>query len=135
MNAVLLHPDFYKAAYAASGCHDNRMDKIWWNEQWLGYPVDSSYIEGSNIENAHLLRRPLMLCWGELDNNVDPATTMKVVAALQKADKDFEMIVIPGGGHTMGELWGEHKRYDFFVRHLMGINPPEWKDVKSDVAW
>ncbi len=135
MSAVLLHPDFYKAAYAASGCHDNRMDKIWWNEQWLGYPVDSSYVAASNIANAHLLKRPLMLCWGELDDNVDPSTTPKVVDALIKAGKDFEMIMIPGAHHTMGEFWGEHKRYDFFVRHLLGVNPPEWSKVKSDVRW
>lgn len=135
MNAVLLHPDFYKAAYAASGCHDNRMDKIWWNEQWMGYPVDSSYVKNSNITNAPLLKRPLMLCWGELDDNVDPATTMKVVDALIKSNKDFEMIVIPGAHHTMGEMWGEHKRYDFFVRHLMNVTPPDWSLVKSDVRW
>ena len=135
MNAVLLHPDFYKAAYAASGCHDNRMDKIWWNEQWMGYPVDSSYVKNSNIANAPLLKRPLMLCWGELDDNVDPATTMKVVDALIKSNKDFEMIVIPGAHHTMGEMWGEHKRYDFFVRHLMNVTPPDWAEVKSDVRW
>lgn len=135
MNAVLLHPDFYKAAYAASGCHDNRMDKIWWNEQWMGYPVDSSYVSNSNITNAPLLKRPLMLCWGELDDNVDPATTMKVVDALIKNNKDFEMIVIPGAHHTMGEMWGEHKRYDFFVRHLMNVTPPDWSQVKSDVRW
>lgn len=135
MNAVLLHPDFYKAAYAASGCHDNRMDKIWWNEQWMGYPVDSSYVKSSNIANAPLLKRPLMLCWGELDDNVDPATTMKVVDALIKSNKDFEMLVIPGAHHTMGEMWGEHKRYDFFVRHLMNVTPPDWSLVKSDVKW
>lgn len=56
--AVLLHPEFYKAAYSACGCHDNRMDKIWWNELWLGYPVGDQYREGSNVENAHLLSRP-----------------------------------------------------------------------------
>lgn len=135
MSAIIQYPDFYKAAYAASGCHDNRMDKIWWNEQWLGSPIDSSYIKCSNIENAPKVQRPLMLCWGELDDNVDPASTMKVISALQKANKDFEMIVIPGAHHTMGELWGEHKRYDFFVRHLLHKDPPAWEDVKSDVRW
>ena len=65
MAAVLHHPEFYKAAYSSCGCHDNRMDKIWWNELWMGYPVDSSYIAASNMENAHLLTRPLMLVVGE----------------------------------------------------------------------
>lgn len=127
--AVLHHPEFYKAAYSACGCHDNRMDKIWWNEQWLGYPIDESYIEASNVENAHLLSRPLMLVVGELDDNVDPASTMQVADALIKANKDFELVVVPGAAHTMGESFGEHKRYDFFVRNLMGVNPPSWTEI------
>lgn len=129
-NAVLLHPDFYKAAYSACGCHDNRMDKIWWNELWMGYPVGEQYRKSSNVENAHLLRRPLMLVVGELDDNVDPASTMQVADALIKARKDFELVVLPGAGHTMGELFGERKRFDFFVRHLMGVTPPSWDEVK-----
>jgi dipeptidyl aminopeptidase/acylaminoacyl peptidase len=128
--AVLWHGDFYKAAYAACGCHDNRMDKIWWNEQWMGYPVDSSYVECSNVENAYRLERPLMLVVGELDDNVDPASTMQVVNALEKAGKDFELLVIPGAHHTMGESYGDHKRYDFFVRHLLGVEPPKWSELK-----
>lgn len=130
--AVLFHPEFYKAAYSACGCHDNRMDKIWWNELWMGYPVDESYSACSNVDNAHLLSRPLMLVVGELDDNVDPASTMQVVNALIKANKDFELVVIPGAHHTMGEDFGEHKRYDFFVRHLMGITPPSWDKVKTE---
>lgn len=125
--AVLLHPDFYKAAYSACGCHDNRMDKIWWNEQWLGYPIGDQYKEGSNVENAHRLTRPLMLVVGELDDNVDPASTMQVVNALIKANKDFELVVLPGVRHTLGESYGEHKRYDFFVKELLGVDPPKWE--------
>ncbi|MBQ0020543.1 MAG: DPP IV N-terminal domain-containing protein [Bacteroidales bacterium] len=125
--AVLLHGDFYKAAYSACGCHDNRMDKIWWNEQWMGYPVDSAYVECSNVTNAHKLERPLMLVVGELDDNVDPASTMQVVDALIKANKDFELVVIPGAHHTMGEDFGERKRHDFFVRNLLGVKPPKWQ--------
>ena len=128
--AVLWHGDFYKAAYAACGCHDNRMDKIWWNEQWMSYPIDSSYVECSNVENAYRLERPLMLVVGELDDNVDPASTMQVVNALEKAGKDFELVVIPGAHHTMGESYGDHKRYDFFVRHLLGVDPPKWSELK-----
>ena len=127
--AVLHHPEFYKAAYSACGCHDNRMDKIWWNEQWLGYPVDDSYIKASNVENAHLLTRPLMLVVGELDDNVDPASTMQVADALIKANKDFELVVLPGVNHTLGEEFGEHKRYDFFVKNLLGVNPPSWSEI------
>lgn len=131
LSALLHFPDFYKCAYSACGCHDNRMDKIWWNEQWMGYPVDKHYAENSNVENAYLLRRPLMLVVGEMDDNVDPASTMQVANALIKANKDFELVVIPGARHTMGENYGEHKRYDFFVKHLLGITPPKWEDIKS----
>lgn len=130
MSALLQFPDFYKAAYAACGCHDNRMDKIWWNEQWLGYPVGEQYAACSNVENAHKLKRPLMLMVGEMDDNVDPASTMQVVNALVKAGKDFDYIVVPGGGHTLGRGWAERKRYDFFVRHLMQTTPPLWESMK-----
>ena len=72
-----------------------------WNEQWLGYPVGEQYKEGSNVENAHLLSRPLMLVVGEMDDNVDPASTMQVANALIKANKDFELVVIP----VLTTLW------------------------------
>lgn len=130
--AVLQYPDFYKAAYSACGCHDNRMDKIWWNEQWMGYPVDESYAASSNVEMAHLLRRPLMLVVGEMDDNVDPASTMQVVNALIKAGKDFELVVLPGERHTMGGAFGDHKRYDFFVRALMHKFAPDWSEFERE---
>ncbi len=130
--AVLQYPDFYKAAYSACGCHDNRMDKIWWNEQWMGYPVDESYAASSNVEMAHLLRRPLMLVVGEMDDNVDPASTMQVVNALIKAGKDFELVVLPGERHTMGGAFGDHKRYDFFVRTLMHKFAPDWSEFEQE---
>ncbi|MBQ0022340.1 MAG: prolyl oligopeptidase family serine peptidase [Prevotellaceae bacterium] len=130
LGALLFHPEFYKVGYAACGCHDNRMDKIWWNEQWMGYPVDSSYIECSNVENAKNLQGKLMLLVGEMDDNVDPSSTYQVVNALQKANKDFEFVLIPGAHHTMGETFGEHKRYDFFVKNLLGVDPPSWSSLK-----
>jgi len=130
MTATLFYPEFYKAAYSSCGCHDNRMDKIWWNEQWMGYPVDESYKLSSNVENAHLLKTPLMLVVGEVDDNVDPASTMQVVNALVKAGKDFELVVLPGVNHTMGGDYGEHKRFDFFVKNLLGVNPPSWNRIK-----
>ncbi|NLV52100.1 MAG: prolyl oligopeptidase family serine peptidase [Bacteroidales bacterium] len=130
LGALLFHPEFYKVGYAACGCHDNRMDKIWWNEQWMGYPVDSSYIECSNVENADKLQGKLMLVVGEQDDNVDPSSSYQVVNALIKANKDFEFILLPGARHTMGENYGDHKRYDFFVKNLLGVEPPAWKDLE-----
>ena len=131
LGALLFHGDFYKAAYAACGCHDNRMDKIWWNEQWMGYPVDSSYIASSNVENAKNLKGKLMLLVGEQDDNVDPSSTYQVVNALIKANKNFEFILIPGAHHTMGENFGEHKRADFFVKNLLGVDPPSWDELEK----
>ncbi|CAN1500983.1 DAP2 Dipeptidyl aminopeptidases/acylaminoacyl-peptidases [Fimbriimonadaceae bacterium] len=119
MAAVLWHGDFYKAAVADCGCHDNRMDKVWWNEQWMGYPVDKSYEDSSNVVNAARLKGKLMLTVGELDTNVDPASTMQVADALIRAGKDFDLIVFPGGGHGAGESpYGKKKRMEFFIRHL-----------------
>jgi dipeptidyl aminopeptidase/acylaminoacyl peptidase len=119
MAALLWHNDFYQVAVADCGCHDNRMDKIWWNEQWMGWPVDNSYVENSNMENAHLLKGHLMLTVGEMDRNVDPATTTQVVKKLIEADKDFEFVLIPGAGHGAGERpWAAKKRLNFFRKHL-----------------
>jgi len=129
--AVLFHPDFYTVAVSSCGCHDNRMDKIWWNEQWMGWPIGPHYEASSNVVNAHRLEGRLFLIVGEMDTNVDPASTMQVVDALIEAGKDFDLLVLPGGGHTSGGEYGERRRRDFFVKHLLGIEPPDW-NVRSD---
>ena len=117
--AVLHHGDFYIAAAADCGCHDNRMDKLWWNEQWMGYPVDESYADSSNIVHANKLKGALMLSVGELDTNVDPSSTMQLVHALNEAGKDYEFLFIPGGEHGCGELeYAQRRRKAFFRRHL-----------------
>ena len=120
MRALIAHHDFYKAASADCGCHDNRMDKIWWNEQWMGYPLGEHYAASSNVDQAHRLEGDLLLIVGELDRNVDPASTMQVVDALIKADKDFEMLAIPGGGHgAAGTPYGRRRQRDFFVKRFL----------------
>jgi dipeptidyl aminopeptidase/acylaminoacyl peptidase len=126
MGGVLFHPEFYKAAASSAGCHDNRMDKIWWNEQWMSWPLGPHYEASSNMENAHLLQGDLLLIVGEMDTNVDPASTMQVVNKLIQANKNFELLVIPNGGHTNGGAYGDRKRFDFFVRSLQGRVPPRW---------
>jgi dipeptidyl aminopeptidase/acylaminoacyl peptidase len=119
MRALLDHHDFYHVAVADCGCHDNRMDKIWWNEQWMGWPVDESYVKSSNKEDAHKLQGHLLLIVGELDTNVDPASTTQVVAALQKAGKGFDFMPIAGTGHGAAETpYGSRLRMEFLVRHL-----------------
>ena len=123
LSALLHHGEFYKAAVSDCGCHDNRMDKIWWNEAWMG-KMGPHYEQSSNVFHAHKLQGNLMLTVGELDKNVDPASTLQVVDALVRAGKDFEFFMIPGAGHGIGE--GKYlfrKRIDFFVRSLLGVEP------------
>ncbi len=123
--AVFFHPEFYDAAFASSGCHDNRMDKIWWNEQWMG-EMGPHYDASSNVTAAKNLKGRIFLAVGELDTNVDPASTMQVANALINAGKDFELLVVPNGGHGATGPDGTRRRNDFFVRSLMGVNPPDW---------
>src|SRR5690606_245189 len=118
-------------AVSSSGCHDNRMDKIWWNEQWMGYPIGPQYVESSNIENAEKLKGNLLLIVGELDTNVDPASTFQFVDALIKANKDFELVVRPGVGHSAGnDKYDIHKSKVLFVMNLMVITPPKRKEIE-----
>ena len=124
--ALLAHGDFYTVAVSDCGCHDNRMDKIWWNELWMGWPLGSHYAEqaNSNPEMAKKLKGKLMLVVGELDDNVDPASTYQVADALIRADRDFDLLVIPGAGHGACESpYGQRRRADFFVRHLLKAEP------------
>jgi dipeptidyl aminopeptidase/acylaminoacyl peptidase len=121
---MLFQPEFYKVAVSSCGCHDNRMDKASWNEQWMGYPVGPHYAEASNVDNAHKLQGKLLLIVGELDTNVPPESTFRVCDALIKAGKDFDLLVIPGGGHGLGGAYGSRRQQDYFVRHLLGVEPP-----------
>jgi dipeptidyl aminopeptidase/acylaminoacyl peptidase len=128
MAALLWHGDFYDVAFSSVGCHDNRMDKIWWNEAWMGWPIGPHYSESSNVDNAWRLQGKLLLVVGELDQNVDPSSTLQVVDALIEADKDFDFLLVPGAGHGSGGDFGARKRNDYFVRHLLGVEPPAWSD-------
>jgi hypothetical protein len=130
--AVIFHPEFYKAAASSAGCHDNRMDKLWWNEQWMGWPIGPEYVASSNMENAGKLGGALMLLVGEMDNNVDPSSTMQVVNKLILANKNFDLLVIPNALHTNGGAYGDHKRFDFFVYHLQGRMPPPWTTAPAN---
>jgi len=122
--ALLFHPEFYKAGVAACGCHDNRVDKQWWNEQWMGYPVGDHYGAQSNVTNAHKLQGQLLLIVGEADTNVPPESTYRMADALIKANKDFEILSIPGMGHSDGGAYGRRKKKDFFVKNLLQVEPP-----------
>jgi dipeptidyl aminopeptidase/acylaminoacyl peptidase len=122
--AVLFHPDFYKVAVANSGCHDNRMDKASWNEQWMGYPVGPQYSECSNIDHAANLKGHLQLVLGEMDSNVPVESTFRLVNALTQARRDFEFVFVPGADHGAASPVTERKLEDFFIRYLQGTEPP-----------
>jgi len=116
--ALLHHGDFYRAGAADCGCHDNRMDKLWWNEAWMGV-LGPHYAANSNVTHAAKLQGDLLLTVGELDRNVDPSSTLQVVRALLAAGKRFEWLVVPGAGHGVGErLDMARRRSEFFVRTL-----------------
>jgi len=139
LGGLLFHPDFYKAAVSYAGCHDNRMDKIWWNEQWMSWPIGPQYSAASNVDNAYRLQGDLLLIVGELDTNVDPSSTMQVVHQLMKHNKNFDLLVVPGANHPAARgdqysNYGDHKRYDFFVQHLLGVIPPSWNSTATTTA-
>ena len=126
LRGILDYPDFYRVCVSDSGCQDNRMDKIWWNEQWMGWPVDDSYARSSNVVDAHKLQGKLLLMVGEMDQNVDPSSTMQVVNALIKADKDFNLLYVPEAGHGVARTpYGARRLREFFVKNLLGPDAGE----------
>ncbi len=129
LGGVLFHPEFYRVVVTNSGCHDNRMDKIWWNEQWMGWPLGPQYAASSNVDNAYRLQGKALIIVGEMDTNVDPASSLQVVNALVKANKHFDMLFIPGQNHGVAVLGSQHYRDDYFVHNLLGVEPPDWNKV------
>ena len=107
-HAVLQYPDFYKVAVASSADHDHRMEKAWWPEMYMGWPVDSAYQTQSNITLAPNLKGKLLLVHGGLDDNVNPSATFKLAEALIKANKEFDLLIIPSQRHGYG---GEYLKY------------------------
>ena len=131
LGALVFHPEFYTTGVAYAGCYDNRMDKISWNELWMGYPVDQSYVASSAMEHAGDLQGNLLIINGEQDSNVDPASTMQVVDKLVKAGKDFDLLIIPGGEHSAGRSTGpvnyvQRRQFSFFVEKLQHSPLPDF---------
>ncbi len=124
--ALEFHPEFYKAGVANSGSYDNRMDKIWWNEQWMGWPVGPEYSASSDIDNAWRLKGKLMVVVGEMDHNVDPSSTFQLIDRLIKAHKLFDTLYVPGADHGTPGPYAKLKLMDFFVRNVMGAPTPDW---------
>jgi len=123
-HALLTHPEFYKVGVSSAGNHDHRMDKAWWVELWMGYPVEGHYVEQSNVTLAKNLEGRLLLVHGEVDDNVNPASTLQLVDALIKADKYFDMLIMPNCSHGLGGDYFTLKRWNYFVEHLLAVKPP-----------
>jgi len=125
-HALLVQPEFYKVAVSSAGNHDHRMAKVWWPEFWMGFPVGKHYAEQSNLTLAKNLKGKLLLVHGDMDNNVNPASTLRFTAELIKANKDFNLIIIPNRKHGLGDHpYFIRKRWDYFVQHLLGVSPPK----------
>jgi len=134
-HAMLVFPDFYKVGVAISGDHDARLDKAWWNEAYQGYPVEGDYVAQSNLTLADHLKGHLLIEHGDVDDNVHPAETLRLVDALIKANKNFDMLLVPNMFH--GES-GDHalylvrRRWDYFVQYLLGVTPPANFEILED---
>jgi dipeptidyl aminopeptidase/acylaminoacyl peptidase len=125
-HAVLEFPDFYKVAVASSADHDFRMEKDWWPEMYMGWPVDSSYHAVSNITMAGKLKGKLLITHGGIDENVNPSATFKLAEALIKADKEFDMLILPSQHHGYTGIYNDYftkKLWNYFVEHLLGAKP------------
>jgi len=125
-HAVLEFPDFYKVAVASSADHDFRMEKDWWPEMYMGWPVDSTYNQVSNITMAPNLKGKLLIVHGGIDENVNPSATFKLAEALVKADKEFDMLILPSQHHGYSGKYNDYftkKKWNYFVENLLGVKP------------
>jgi len=122
-HAVLEYPDFYKVAVASSADHDFRMEKDWWPEMYMGWPVDSTYHQVSNITMAGRLKGKLLITHGGIDENVNPSATFKMAEALIKANKEFDMLILPSQRHGYQGVYSDYftkKKWNYFVENLLG---------------
>jgi dipeptidyl-peptidase-4 len=131
-DGILRYPDFYKVAWSESGNHDNRIYEDDWGEKWQGLlktnpDGTSNYDNQANELLAKNLEGKLMLVHGTMDNNVPPNNTLEVVDALIKANKDFDMLMLPNQRHGYGadNAYITRRRWDYFVRNLLGATPPK----------
>jgi dipeptidyl-peptidase-4 len=124
--AVLAYGDTYDVAVASSADHDHRMEKAWWPEMYMGWPVDSVYHLQSNITNAKNLKGKLLITHGGLDDNVNPSATFKLAEALIQADKSFDMLILPSQRHGYQGRHGRYftkTRWNYFIEHLLEQEP------------
>ncbi len=129
-HAMFTHPEFYKAAVSSAGNHDHRIAKAWWPEQYMGMP-GKHYDEQSNFNLAGNLQGKLLLIHGDMDNNVNTASSLRLAAKLIEANKDFELLIIPNRDHGLADHpYFIRKRWDWFVKNLTGEEPPKEYEIK-----
>ncbi len=130
--ALLAYPEFYKVGVSSAGNHDHRIAKAWWPELYMGYPAGKNYDEQSNITHASNLQGKLLLVHGNMDQNVNPAGSMRMADALIKANKDFDFLLVNNCDHS--QLYYSNylirKRWDYFVKHLLNVEPPKEYKIK-----
>ena len=130
--AMFRYPDFFKVGISESGNHDNRNYEDDWGERYIGLLTKGpngkdNYEHQANQVYAKNLKGKLMLAHGLMDDNVPPYNTWLVVDALQKANKDFDLVIFPHAAHGFGNmsLYMMRRRWDYFVKHLLGAAPPK----------
>lgn len=130
--AILQYPNFYKVAVSGAGNHDNRNYEDDWGEKWQGLLENNpdgttNYDNQANQLLAKNLEGKLLIAHGTLDSNVPPSNTMLMVDELIKANKDFDLVMIPNAGHGFGAAgtYWMRRRWDYFVKHLLDVEPPK----------
>ena len=124
-HAILSYPDFYKVCVSSAGNHDHRLDKASWVERYMSPEIGDHYDAQANRTHASNLTGKLLLAHGEMDENVHPASTLALVDALIRENKDFDLLIIPNRPHRLdNDPYFVRRRWDYFVRHLLGAEPP-----------
>ncbi|OCX54027.1 peptidase S9 [Mucilaginibacter sp. PPCGB 2223] len=130
--AMFRYPDFFKVGISESGNHDNRNYEDNWGERYNGLTANSDYDAQANENLAKNLKGKLMLAHGLMDNNVPPQNTLLVVEALEKAGKSFDLVIFPNSAHGYGSYssYMMRRRWDYFVKNLLGAEPPYDYQIK-----
>jgi len=135
-DAMFRYPDFFKVGISESGNHDNREYEDDWAEKWMPLLTKESqaaYEDQANQTHAKNLKGHLLLAHGTLDNNVPPYNTLLVVDALVKANRDFDLLMLPNQRHGYGNAsnYMMRRRWDYFVKYLLGMDPPKEYEIKA----
>ena len=136
-DAMFRYPDFFKVGISEAGNHDNRVYEDDWAEKWQGLlekkpDGTTNYDNQANQLIAKNLKGKLLLAHGTMDNNVPPNNTLLVVNELIKANKDFDLLMLPNRGHGFGnEGYMVRRRWDYFVRYLLGAEPPREYEMRA----